>query len=190
MPSVVDVRPAGIDTVGVEEVEVLVLLVVEVVVGPEVVVGVRVVVGVKVVDTVVPTVVVTIEVTVAETVAVVVMVAPVPPPPTLIVTEEVMKLVTVTVVVDMGTARPHDPNCDWQPPPQKESSLPQKKNWEQQRPKRDPAQVVVLPHMPFVDIWRGVTGGSEVAVEDADVDDVERDVDEEVVEVVVTGGGV
>lgn len=88
--------------------------------------GVGVITGVEelVGPTVVPTIVVvttdeTMEVTVCVTVT-----AGTVPEPRLMVMEEVTMLVTVTVETT-PPATPHEPNCDWQPPPQKESSLPQ-----------------------------------------------------------------
>ena len=70
------------------------------------------------------TVVVTTEETIDVTVRVMVTGGTVLPEPRVMVMEEVTMLVTVTVETAPPDI-PHEPNWDWHPPPQKESSLPQ-----------------------------------------------------------------
>ncbi len=82
-----------------------------------------------------------------------------------------------TTLVDEEEITPlHTPNSGLHPVPQYSIALPQYQNWEQHCPKPDPAHVVLLPHIPFVEVRvEEGNGGNDTVLED-DVLDVEDEV--------------
>jgi hypothetical protein len=96
-----------------------------------------------------------------------------------VVVVEVVRAVVVVlvVVIETGGGDPPPwqvPKSDWHPAPQYAAPEPHQKNSEQQDPKREPAQVVVLPHMPLMDAWSVPDGAG--ADDDVEVEVVRDDV--------------